>query len=116
MVLVLHKRHALYVLGIILMGAMLAVAYFGGFYARGGISTPVAFETAVCGPFEKPQAVFGVPVAAAGEYVTFEDGYVLRRDKEHSYYANRPGMFMLNGSENSYALVDDASYHPCPAE
>lgn len=56
----------------------------------------------------------GVPTTAEEKYVTFEDGYTLRRTKEHSFFAGQPGLFMLDGSEQSYAVVSDASFPPCP--
>ncbi len=115
MTIVIGRKQLLIVASVALGLAILSGTYFSGYTAGRNTNTPVALVTTVCGPFEAPEAVLGIPTRVDGAYVTFEDGYTLRRTKQHSFYTGELGFFMLNGSEQAYALVSGASFDPCPS-
>lgn len=73
-------------------------------------------NTVICGQFNAPLAIAGVPVKLHNSSIEFQDGYVLVLDNSTSFFMDRYGVFTIFDKEvRQYAVVTSKDFDVCAA-
>lgn len=108
---------------LIMLVAVGVTAYFASGYVKTLLEDEplTVVTTIVCGPFNNPLIVDGVPIrmnsGTGSNFIVFSDGYALRVQELTSLFMNRRAMFTIeDGDLTQYAIITRSDFHPCPPQ
>ena len=100
--------------GGLIMGWMM----FAPVQAAPPVLAQIPVPSIVCGKFQAPPLLVGVPVSApvGGTSIMFSDGYLLQLKAVPSMFIGKRALFQIaDGVVVNYGLVEEV-YNPCPAK